>query len=59
MPLRKKVSKTNSGSYVICLPCEWVYDFLTTHQQAELKEVLVDVDGALIIRPVQEDTEDL
>ena len=58
MPLRKKVSKTKSGSYVICLPREWVYDFLATHDQADLKEVLVDVDGALIIRPVQEASED-
>lgn len=48
------MSKTNSGSYLICLPREWVYDFLTTHRQTELREVLVDINGTLIIRPVKE-----
>ena len=53
MPLRKKVTKNSSGSYMICLPKQWVDNIIKT-KGVEPKEVLVEVNGELRIRPVLE-----
>lgn len=53
MPLRKKVTKNSSGSYLISLPKQWIDNIVKTEGK-EVKEVLIEVDGSLVIRPVLE-----
>ena len=54
MPLRKRVTKTSTGSYLVCLPKDWVKHFLKTSNQEHLKEVAMEINDVLIIRPVLE-----
>jgi len=57
MPLRKKVTKNSSGSYLISLPKQWIDNIIRTNGK-EVKEVLIEVDGSLTIRPVLEEEEE-
>lgn len=54
MPIRKRLTKNNTGSYSITLPKGWIDDIIKTNGR-EVKEVLIEVDGSLTIRPVLEE----
>lgn len=50
MPLIRKVSKNNVGSYVITLPKDWV-DNVVRAKGKDFTEVLIDVNDELIVKP--------
>jgi hypothetical protein len=54
MPLRKRITKNSSGSYLISLPKQWIDDIIKANGK-EVKEVLIEVDGSLTIKPVLEE----
>jgi hypothetical protein len=54
MPIRKRLTKNNTGSYSITLPKGWIDDIIKTNGR-KVKEVLIEVDGSLTIRPVLEE----
>ena len=54
MPIRKRLTKNNTGSYSITLPKGWIDNIIKTNGK-EVKEVLIEVNGFLTIRPVLEE----
>jgi len=53
MKLRKKLTKTSTGSYMIVIPKTWI-DNLTKETGKEPKEIMMDINTKIIIEPVLE-----